>query len=230
MKRIVVFDLDDTLFKEICYLKSAYREIVSWAVRRCKEYKIPEYVLKERAYEIMLDSYYRGGNAFESLNAYLGINVQMDDFLRIYRNHIPNIKLEDDVRMTLDRLKAENVIMGILSDGREITQWNKIRILGLTEWINEDLIVINSSVECFKPNPCGYQRLESIARTLYSDEELSFTYVGDNVNKDFISPKKMGWCTVCLKDDGRNIHSQKLSDVVVSDLPERFVESICEIC
>lgn len=36
----------------------------------------------------------------------------------------------------------------------------------------------------------------------------SFIYVGDNVKKDFITPNALGWKTICIKDDGRNIHSK----------------------
>lgn len=34
--KVVCFDLDDTLYKEIDYLKSAYREIASYAADYCR--------------------------------------------------------------------------------------------------------------------------------------------------------------------------------------------------
>ena len=32
--------------------------------------------------------------------------------------------------------------------------------------------------------------------------------MGDNLKKDFLTPNRLGWQTVCLRDDGRNIHKQ----------------------
>jgi putative hydrolase of the HAD superfamily len=33
--------------------------------------------------------------------------------------------------------------------------------------------------------------------------------VADNVSKDFIAPNIMGWQTICLIDNGKNIHKQQ---------------------
>ena len=33
-------------------------------------------------------------------------------------------------------------------------------------------------------------------------------YVGDNTEKDFFAPNQLGWKTVCILNDGRNIHQQ----------------------
>ena len=36
----------------------------------------------------------------------------------------------------------------------------------------------------------------------------NFYYIGDNVVKDFIAPNQLGWTTICLLDNGQNIHKQ----------------------
>ena len=46
-----------------------------------------------------------------------------------------------------------------------------------------------------------------------------FIYVGDNPDKDFIAPKTLGWETICLKDDGSNIHKQDFSAVGNDAMP-----------
>ena len=53
-----------------------------------------------------------------------------------------------------------------------------------------------------------------------------FTYVGDNPRKDFISPNALGWLTVCLKDDGRNIHKQDFTSITAQALPKKTIESL----
>ena len=227
--KVVCFDLDDTLCKEIDYLKSAYREIASYAAQMCMGTNVPVQVLEVKAYEAMLEAYQAGKNAFEALNAFLGLEVPVADMLQMYREHKPVISLDDETRLTLVRLKADGVLMGIVSDGRELTQWNKVKALGLTEWMDERCIIINSSVDCFKPNPCGYERFMSAIKALSGDADCSLTYVGDNLKKDFIWPKKNGWQTICLKDDGRNIHPQDYENTPLKALPDKVVESIVDV-
>lgn len=227
--KVVCFDLDDTLCKEIDYLKSAYLDIASYAAQMCTGTNVPVQVLGVKAYEAMLEAYQAGKNAFEALNAFLGLEVSVADMLRMYREHKPVFSLDDETRLTLDRLKADGVLMGIVSDGRELTQWNKVKALGLTEWMDESCIIINSSSDCFKPNPCGYERFMSAVKALINNTDCSFTYVGDSLKKDFIWPKKNGWQTICLKDDGRNIHLQDFENTPLEALPDKVVESIVDI-
>lgn len=227
--QVVIFDLDDTLYKEIDFLKSAYREIASYATQRSVGCLVPAQTLEAKIYGVMLEAYEQGGNAFEALNAYLGVEIPMVELLQLYHEHVPRISLEENVRWTLNRLKAEGIRMGILSDGRELTQWNKVKALGLTEWIDERCIIINSSKENFKPNSYGYECVESAVRVLSNVDELSFIYVGDNLSKDFIYPKQKGWATICLKDDGRNIHHQDFETTSIDALPDRVIETICDL-
>ena len=75
--RVVCFDLDDTLCKEIDYLKSAYREIAGYAAEHCHGCSDPVSVLAHKAhkaYEVMLAAYHEGQNAFEELNKFLGLS------------------------------------------------------------------------------------------------------------------------------------------------------------
>lgn len=225
--KVVCFDLDDTLCKEIDYLKSAYNEIASYAVQQCMGLSVPIRVIK--AYEIMMESYQEGKNAFEALNVFLGMELPIAEMLQMYREHNPVISLDEETRLTLDRLKDEGVLMGIVSDGRELTQWNKVKALGLTEWMDESLIIINSSADCFKPNACGYERFMAAVKAMSDDTEWSFIYVGDNLKKDFIWPKRNGWHTICLKNDGRNIHLQDFGNTPLEALPDKVIESIKEL-
>lgn len=227
--KVVCFDLDDTLCKEIDYLKSAYQEIASYAAQQCTGTNVTVQVLEVKAYEAMLEAYQDGKNAFEALNTFLGLEVPVADMLQMYREHKPVISLDNETRLMLNRLKADGVLMGVVSDGRELTQWNKVKALGLTEWMDESCIIINSSSDCFKPNPCGYERFMSAVKALINNADCSFTYVGDNLKKDFIWPKKNGWQTICLKDDGRNIHPQDFKNTPIETLPDNVVASFSEL-
>ena len=56
--------------------------------------------------------------------------------------------------------------------------------------------------------------------------ECQYYYIGDNVKKDFITPNKLGWKTIGMRDvDSVNIHSQKI--VVPKEYhPQIWIDSI----
>lgn len=111
--------------------------------------------------------------------------------------------LDEETRTTLMRLKDDGVVLGIISDGRMITQANKICALGLGRFIGEEDIIINEVEERFKPDMKSFRK---IMERYGKDSE--YWYIGDNTSKDFKAPNSLGWITVCLLNDGRNIHQQ----------------------
>lgn len=198
MKRnkVVVFDLDDTLYKEIDYLKSAYKEIARWLEA--------EYGLAG-VYEFMISSYLRQENVFQSVNRTYGLEISLEEYLHKYRYHLPTLSLSDDVKGLLTHLAQYKVTMGILTDGRTVTQLNKIKALGLNRYILWENCVISEQIGYSKPSEEGYLFFQR------KYVEADFCYIGDNVQKDFIAPNKLGWVTVCLKDNGLNIHKSRIA-------------------
>lgn len=191
---VVVFDLDDTLYKEIDYLRSAYQEIAN---------RIGMNVAEE-----MYSWYKDGKNAFQCLIDKYQISLSLSDLLDIYRFHEPKIKLLPDAEKFLAYLKFSNVRVGIISDGRGKTQRNKLKALGI-DWIED--VVISEEFGSEKPSEANYR--------YFMDKypNMKYHYFADNLKKDFVTPNRLGWQTVCLKNDGRNIHKQDFS------LPQEFL-------
>lgn len=204
-KKVVVFDLDDTLYKEIDFLKSGYRKVAELVEKRF------HYNARE-VYERLYDWYLKGEDAFGRLNETYGLDNPISDYLNVYRFHHPAISLTTETVDVLNKLKEMDVALGIITDGREITQKQKVEALGLTEWIEEDNVFINENPSYFKPNHWSFDRLMLHYYELYPNNDLTFYYVGDNPDKDFIAPNELGWVTVCLLDDGRNIHKQSFDN------------------
>ena len=217
--KVVCFDLDDTLYKEIDYLKSAYREIASYAADYCRGCSDSPIILSVKAYEAMLLAYNEGQNAFERLNAFLGINLPISQYLQIYRMHKPNIRLSESAVSALNSLKTSECIIGLITDGRSVQQRNKMEALGLNRWIMDENLVISEEFGSEKPTSANYEYF--MKRYPKSDE---FMYVGDNLKKDFIAPNALGWQTVCLKDDGRNIHKQDFTSISTKAMPKMIIE------
>ncbi|MEY2702377.1 MAG: hypothetical protein RLY43_1010, partial [Bacteroidota bacterium] len=92
--KVVIFDLDDTLYNEIDFLISAYNEISQFLsnVRGVDK-------SKNEIFDYMFSVYLRKKNPFEQVISFLNIqNIKISDLLEIYRNHLPNISLNDDVK------------------------------------------------------------------------------------------------------------------------------------
>ena len=220
-EKVVIFDLDDTLYKEIDFLKSGYRKVAELVAK--------QYGCDARAiYDQLLKWYYNGENAFACMNEEYGFSNPINEYLDIYRYHHPTITLSEETKDTLSKLKEDGAALGIITDGREITQKQKFEALGLEQWIPMDMIMINEDKKYFKPNHWSYDRMMLKCYKKYPDKDLIFNYVGDNTEKDFIAPNELGWTSICLLDDGKNIHKQNFDhDKLV--LPRIKVTSFSEI-
>lgn len=220
-KKVVCFDLDDTLYKEIDFLKSGYKKVAEFVGKR---FGLDVWSI----YDKLLQWYYHGENAFARLNEEYGIESPIEDYLNIYRYHHPSIVLFEETSSILTKLKAEGVILALITDGREITQKQKIDALGLSEWIKSDFIIINEAKEYFKPNHWSFDWLMLHCFEQTPGADMMFFYVADNPQKDFKAPNELGWTTICLIDDGRNIHKQdfELDEIY---LPKHKINNIKEL-
>lgn len=107
---------------------------------------------------------------------------------------------------------------------RSVQQRNKIEALDLCRWINDKDIVISEEFGSEKPALSNYAYFME-----RYPECHDFTYVGDNLKKDFIAPNALGWLTVCLKDDGRNIHRQDFLSLAEEAVPKWLIGNLMEI-
>lgn len=224
MNTVVCFDLDDTLYKEVEYMKSAYKAIAAYAVSRSSNTRMPNDEIEAEAYQVMMDAYKHQDNAFEKLNLFLKQDIPNSVYLEIYRNHYPNITLSNTTEETLDRLKSAGCVMGLITDGRSIQQRNKIEVLGLEKWFNDEDIIISEEFGTEKPCVDNYKYFMS----RYA-EAKSFVYIGDNPKKDFLGANTLGWTTICLLDNGENIHRQDFEDCGEDNLPQIRIKSLSEL-
>lgn len=191
----IVFDLDDTLYKEINYVKSAYRYIAT--VLSKKGFHADE------IYSCLLSSFSNGKNAFEEINKKFNIDIPISKYLEWYRFHFPSIPPQKGLLEIMKLLRSHDIPIGIITDGRSITQRNKIKSLELDKFINDDNVII--SEEFGSEKPCLSNYIYFSKKYLQAKK---FIYVGDNPQKDFVTPNQMGWLTIGLMDNGENIHTQ----------------------
>jgi putative hydrolase of the HAD superfamily len=205
-----VFDLDDTLFREIDFLKSAYRHISSQLMP----------MIGIDIYEMMWRKYQLRENVFQWIVQEFGEivpDISLEWLLQEYREHVPAIRLSEGTAAFLLKIQQLQVPAGLITDGRSITQRNKLKALGIEN--NFQDIIISEEFGSEKPDERNYLYF------LNKYPEREFYFFGDNTSKDFIVPSALGWKTICLKNSGWHIHPQNLRiepypDFIISNFQE----------
>lgn len=199
----VVFDLDDTLYNEIDFLRSAYMAIAQHL--EPKDYSL--------LFVEMFSRYRSGENVFDFLTK--KYDSTLNDLVNTYRNHQPTLKLKPTTRKLLTGIKEKGGKLAIITDGRSLTQRAKLKALQIENLF--DLIVISEEFGTEKPEINNFRHVEKKLQV------SSYYYIGDNLKKDFISPKKLGWETIALIDNGLNIHSKSYQHTDFHKLPNHFI-------
>lgn len=208
---VFVFDLDDTLYKEADYHASGVLAVSS---------KVNSvYGLDADAY---LQEQVALGQAdlWGSLCSYFNLPSSVKESLVWeYRLHVPKIKLGDDVLKLINWLKQESAGVAVLTDGRSVTQRLKINALGLSNLP----AFISDEHGAMKPDPLRFKLIEK------EFPDKNYIYIGDNPAKDFLAPNSLDWKTIGLKGDQRNIHSQDVTTLDKSYLPDCWLSELKEL-
>lgn len=188
--KAVIFDLDDTLYKELDFVKGGYQRIANYLA---KKYGYKAKII----FTDMLNRYESKGR--EKLFNYIiekycfQKKEHIKELLRIYRSHQPKIKLYRDALDTITELKAMKIKMGLITDGNNYVQQNKVRALKLNKLINRMLFT----------DKIGVNKLSAIPfKTICQQLKVSYKnacYIGDNPLKDFFWPNKLKMTTIRVK-------------------------------
>lgn len=188
--RAVVFDMDDTLYYESDYVRSGIRHLEKWIIENFKV---------EGFYEVAISIFETGerklifNKSLEILKIPYNEKI-IQSMITIYRSHRPKIKLLSESKWVLDHLK-NNVKLGLISDGYLISQTNKVNTLGIKNKFHSIILTDQFGINHWKPSEKPY---EQTVFNLQVDHDECI-YVGDNVKKDFITAKKLGWKTVHIE-------------------------------
>lgn len=218
MAMTIAFDLDDTLYKEKDFVESG-RNAVAEAIAKatCTDAATLRRVMAE------------GADAFDALLDFLASKRISDytiaEVLDIYRSHKPDISLDAEAEATLTELHRRGTDIALITDGRSLTQRNKIEALGLYRFFAPDRIHISGETGADKHTPLAYMNVANSAVT-----PRRLVYVGDNPAKDFVNANLAGWTTVMLRDSRRiNVHQQNLRNVPSNYRPRIVIDRLTEI-
>lgn len=189
----VIFDLDDTLYFEINYVKSGFKE-VSKSIAETGVYNSKE------IYRFLLDSLKKGirGKNFDLMLQNFPLvkkYFNVEDLVNIYRLHIPKIKVLREAEIVLKNLRKKGYLLGIITDGYLIPQKNKVLSLNISHYFDVIIYTEEYGRQYWKPNEYSFQLMSQKLGLPHS----KLCYVGDNPEKDFLAPNKLNWLTVRFK-------------------------------
>ncbi len=177
---VIVFDLDDTLYDELEFIKSGFKEI-------------SKFLQNESYYDYMMEVFLQegSGKVFNRLIEKYNIDVPLSKLIEIYRFHIPDIVLAEDSLELLDFAKKFNT--ALISDGHYIMQKNKFDALKLGQYIRYP--IFTDFYHTKKPEVKPYKMVMD-----HFKNEKFFIYISDNPKKDFMVLQALGWIGIRYKN------------------------------
>ena len=191
MIKAVVFDLDDTLISEKEYIRSGFKVVA-------KKIAVENNLNENNVYKLMYETFNEDSkNVFNRVLDKLGIQYEIDyikELINCYREHMPDIKLYDDAKYIIETLYQKGIKLGMITDGYKVTQRNKLKVLDISDYFEYIVVTDELGREFWKPHKKSYEIMKEKLGFDYDE----MVYVGDNVDKDFVTANKLGIRTIFI--------------------------------
>lgn len=191
--RAALFDVDDTLFDSVTMVRMARLN----AVKAMIEAGLP--LADEReGYRLLMRVIRRYGSNygkhFDRLLESLGVpwdpRVIAAGIVAYHDTKFACLKVDPDVIPTLITLRDRGYMLGIISNGRLIKQWEKIIRLGLHHYFH--VVVVSEEVGSEKPDV----RIFETALRRLGVRPFEAVYVGDRLDTDILGANRAGLVSV----------------------------------
>ena len=187
---ILVFDLDDTLYDEMSYVRESFKLVAEFL---SSKYNLPQ----NKVYNELLSYLETEGRGKVFNNWLLKYNIyskqEVKRCVSIYRNTYPKIEISKEAKICLERF--ENWPKYLVTDGNKIVQSTKIAALNISRYFKKTIITHNYGKKNAKPSTYVFHKILSWEKKLTKD----LVYIGDNPYKDFINLKKEGFHTIRVR-------------------------------
>lgn len=223
----VLLDLDDTLVDQA---SAAAEAVVAWAatlgvtgepeelVARWEALSEPHYA-RWQAREITFTEQRRARVRELARHLDLTEDAAADEaFAGYLERYRAGWRPFDDAVPTLERLRADGLRLGVLTNGDEDQQRDKLDRTGLTDHV--DVLIASSTLPFGKPHPLAYSA--AVERLGVRPEEVLM--VGDSLDKDVRGALAAGLRAVLL--DRTGVHAgvdvpriRSLHELVPSEIP-----------
>ncbi|WP_297506955.1 TIGR02253 family HAD-type hydrolase [Thermococcus sp.] len=219
MIKAVFFDLDDTIVDTTRLAEMARRNAIENMIR----HGLP--VDFDTAYGELLELISEYGSNFPRHFDYLLRRLELPynpkwvsaGVIAYHNTKIAYLKSVRGARRTLLRLKKEGYVLGIITDGDPVKQWEKILRLELGEYF--DHVFISDELGVKKPHPKIFQKALQKANLKAGEAVM----VGDRLYSDIYGAKRVGMTTIWFrygKYADRELEYRKYADFTISSLEE----------
>lgn len=206
---VLVFDLDDTLYEEITYVRSGLKAVAAYGNRELG-------LNASQSFDAMLDHLTAHGrgrvfdNWLQTNNAFT--KKRLIKCIYVYRYHEPEIALASNVKRLLETL-GRDIPLYLVTDGHKIVQQKKVKALKLEKIFKRIFLTHRFGLVNSKPSLHCFDIIRRIEKVEWSD----LVHIGDNPRKDFLNLNIVGAKTVRIKTGAHaNVSSSLAYDAALS--------------
>ncbi len=184
-------DLDDTLYNEVDFVISGYNHIYKWILENLNidiQYK-PNKKDVINNIENHIQTFIKK-NYFEE--------KYLVKFIKLMREHKPNISLSNSNLKKLKVISKTFKNLVLVTNGRSISQRNKLQSLNIKMFFKE--ILISEEFGLKKPDRIFYEKI------IEKYKNYNLIFIGDNIDIDLITPINKGLKTILIRNLNNRIH------------------------
>lgn len=182
MTKVIIFDLDNTLYNEKKYVISGFKAVALFLARE----KSLDYCT---VYSSLLESFTINGrgNNFDYLCSKLDIDKHIiSRLVEVYREHCPEITLREDIEMFLWELSKEYKLC-LLTNGWLLPQKMKVESLKLDRFFDTIFYSQQDGLDFAKPHPKYFLQVLQF----YDMEVSEALMIGDDPVADIQGAKNL---------------------------------------
>ena len=187
--KVIIFDLDNTLYPEETYVQSGFKAVAKYL---SEKYDCDFDKLFSKIMDIFKED--GRGKVFDILVNDLNFNENVLTLVYIYRYHFPDIYLYSESISLLNHLK-NNYKLALITDGRSFVQKRKVDALDIEKYFDVIIFTDVLGEKFWKPSVEPYKLVLSILGCDAKDA----CYIGDDPYKDFKAPNELGMGSIQVK-------------------------------
>lgn len=217
MLKAVIFDIDDTLYRQMDSFETACRQfpalsgLSAEALFQARSIRGMEALRRMNAglFTLAENHAYRMVMACRDLGVTLTDQEAMD-FQAVYEEAQRQLTVTPGMEAVLDLCKVKGWRLGVLTNGPSDHQRRKFQVLQLERWIPGENIVVSGDCGILKPDV----RLFRFAETKLGLNPVSTMLVGDSYENDILGAEAAGWQCFWLRRETPGHREQDLLDLL----------------
>lgn len=190
MKKLLIFDLDNTLASEREYVRSGFGAVADYIHQK-------KSLPKEEVFNCLIQSFFssgRGRNFNELKEKFPLDNISIEEMVKVYRSHLPSIRLFPEAAQVLEKLSKKYKLC-IITNGIVEAQRMKVKALQLDKYFDKFFFAQKNGKEFEKP----HRKVFEDALTHFGLAPSEAVMIGDDIVTDIEGATAVGIDTIFIK-------------------------------